>query len=248
MVPRGFLTRLRVQCRVPCGNSVACLIGVHHQVPTMSSEQLTEGVIGSMLASTDGTTPVVPKCQILSLKKLQTTSASANVSERYRVVLSDGVHYTQAMLATQLKPLVENGMLDKNVVVRITQFTSNTVQNRKILILLNRFLPPCPTALAIHKTSRPLHLSLKRSRKVRTVSLLCPRLPHKPHDLRPRSLLRLSPARVAWPKQAQVCPCTLLTPSLHTKTNGRSRRVSLSRRTSSTGLMRVATVSCSVCI
>ena len=92
----------------------------------MSSEQLTEGVIGSMLASTDGTTPVVPKCQILSLKKLQTTSASANVSERYRVVLSDGVHYTQAMLATQLKPLVENGMLDKNVVVRITQFTSNT--------------------------------------------------------------------------------------------------------------------------
>ena len=113
---------------------------------------------------------------------------------------------------------------------------------------LNRFLPPCPTALATHKTSRPLHLSLKQSRKVRTVSLLCPRLPHKPHDLRPRSLLRLSPARVAWPKQAQVCPFTLLMPSLHTKTNGRSRRVSLSRRTSSIGLMRVATVSCSVCI
>lgn len=41
------------------------------------------------------------------------------------------------MLATQLKPLVDNGSLDRNVVVRITQFTSNTVQNRKILILLN---------------------------------------------------------------------------------------------------------------
>lgn len=41
------------------------------------------------------------------------------------------------MLATQLKPLVENGSLDRNVVVRVTQFTSNTVQNRKILILLN---------------------------------------------------------------------------------------------------------------
>ena len=41
------------------------------------------------------------------------------------------------MLATQLKPLVENQTLDRNAVVRITQYTSNTVQNRKILILLN---------------------------------------------------------------------------------------------------------------
>lgn len=41
------------------------------------------------------------------------------------------------MLATQLKPLVENQTLDKNMVVRITQYTANTVQNRKILILLN---------------------------------------------------------------------------------------------------------------
>lgn len=127
----------------------------------MSSEQLTEGVIGSMLASTDGTTPVVPKCQILSLKKLQTTSASANVSERYRVVLSDGVHYTQAMLATQLKPLVENGMLDKNVVVRITQFTSNTVQNRKILILLN--LEPISSALP-HRISNPQNIEASSSK------------------------------------------------------------------------------------
>ena len=127
----------------------------------MSSEQLTEGVIGSMLASTDGTTPVVPKCQILSLKKLQTTSASANVSERYRVVLSDGVHYTQAMLATQLKPLVENGMLDKNVVVRITQFTSNTVQNRKILILLN--LEPISSALP-HRIGNPQNIEASSSK------------------------------------------------------------------------------------
>lgn len=41
------------------------------------------------------------------------------------------------MLATQLKPLVEDHTLDKNMVVRITQYTANTVQNRKILILLN---------------------------------------------------------------------------------------------------------------
>ncbi|WFD05638.1 Replication factor A protein 1 [Malassezia vespertilionis] len=103
----------------------------------MSAEQLTEGVIARMLDSSDADAPVDPVCQVLSLKKLQTNSANSNVSERYRVVLSDGVYYTQAMLATQLKPLVEDHTLDRNMVVRISQYTSNTVQNRKILILLN---------------------------------------------------------------------------------------------------------------
>lgn len=127
----------------------------------MSAEQLTDGAIASMLASNDGTTPMTPKCQILSLKKLQTSNASVNVSERYRVVLSDGVHYTQAMLATQLKPLVENGSLDKNVVVRISQFTSNTVQNRKILILLN--LEPITAALP-HRIGNPQNIEASTSK------------------------------------------------------------------------------------
>lgn len=40
------------------------------------------------------------------------------------------------MLATQLKPLVESGAIDRNSVVRITQYAANNVQNRRILILL----------------------------------------------------------------------------------------------------------------
>ncbi|KAI3623252.1 RFA1 [Malassezia furfur] len=103
----------------------------------MAVEELTSGVLAQMLDASSGTAVADPVCQVLSLKKLQTSNASANVSERYRVVLSDGVYYAQAMLATQLKPLVEDHTLDKNMVVRITQYTANTVQNRKILILLN---------------------------------------------------------------------------------------------------------------
>ena len=40
------------------------------------------------------------------------------------------------MLSSQLKTLVEQGQLDRNSVVRVTQYTSNVVQNRKIIILL----------------------------------------------------------------------------------------------------------------
>ena len=40
------------------------------------------------------------------------------------------------MLSSQLKTLVEQGQLDRNSVVRVMQYTSNVVQNRKIIILL----------------------------------------------------------------------------------------------------------------
>lgn len=40
------------------------------------------------------------------------------------------------MLSTQQKHLVENGQIDRNSVVRVTQYAANSVQNRRIIILL----------------------------------------------------------------------------------------------------------------
>ena len=68
-------------------------------VDSMTQIELSESVIAQMLNSDAGTTAVDPVCQVLSIKKLQTTNANANVSERYRVVLSDGVYYTQGTYA-----------------------------------------------------------------------------------------------------------------------------------------------------
>ena len=68
-------------------------------VDSMTQIELSERVIAQMLNSDAGTTAVDPVCQVLSIKKLQTTNANANVSERYRVVLSDGVYYTQGTYA-----------------------------------------------------------------------------------------------------------------------------------------------------
>ena len=63
----------------------------------MAEMQLTEGVIAKMLDNNTGDAGATPVCQVLSIKKLQTNNASANVTERYRVVLSDGVYYTQGV-------------------------------------------------------------------------------------------------------------------------------------------------------
>lgn len=48
-----------------------------------------------------------------------------------RVILSDGTHFIQSMLATQLNHMVESKELDKNVVVKLSQYVTNAVQGRK---------------------------------------------------------------------------------------------------------------------
>jgi replication factor A1 len=50
------------------------------------------------------------------------------------------------MLATQLKHLVENNELDRNCLVRVTQYAANNVQTRRILILLALDVVSPPTA------------------------------------------------------------------------------------------------------
>jgi len=79
----------------------------------------------------------------LSVKKINAAGQSGQDRFRYvpyccdkggtddRIILSDGVHFIQSMLATQLNEYVEDKRLDKHVVVKLTQFVTNAVQGRK---------------------------------------------------------------------------------------------------------------------
>lgn len=42
--------------------------------------------------------------------------------DRYRVILSDGTHYIQGMLATQLNSLVTDGQLMENTIICLNEF------------------------------------------------------------------------------------------------------------------------------
>lgn len=68
--------------------------------------------------------------QLLSLKKISNTRPDSG-TDRYRLVVSDGAVYTHVMLATQLTPLVEDGLLNKNTVVEVEKLTCNMVQNKR---------------------------------------------------------------------------------------------------------------------
>ena len=52
--------------------------------------------------------------QVLDVKKIQPNPGQAVAAERFRLVISDGTHYLQAMLATQLNHLVANNQIQPN--------------------------------------------------------------------------------------------------------------------------------------
>ncbi|CAM8975808.1 unnamed protein product [Rhodiola kirilowii] len=73
-----------------------------------------------------------PVLQIFDLKMVSTSQSAV---DRYRVILSDGTHLQQAMLATQKIYLVSEGRVKKGTVVRMTEYSVNTIQHRLIIIV-----------------------------------------------------------------------------------------------------------------
>ncbi|KAF5356545.1 hypothetical protein D9758_008221 [Tetrapyrgos nigripes] len=104
-------------------------------VPTMAHE-LEEGVCTRLAAATPNddvllTTPHV--LQVLSIKKLIGSSST----DRFRVILSDGKYFTQAMLATQLNHLVHDHTLDKHTIIRTNGMSCHFVRDNRLLILMS---------------------------------------------------------------------------------------------------------------
>jgi replication factor A1 len=108
-----------------------------HKVSDVMDWQLTKGICEKLMtidvAATDDelyqTRPIV---QLLSVKRINPAgSGVAAATDRYRVIVSDGVHFIQAMLATQLNNLVDEEKVVRNCIVQLEGFTVNVVQNRR---------------------------------------------------------------------------------------------------------------------
>ncbi|WVQ80670.1 hypothetical protein IAT38_002775 [Cryptococcus sp. DSM 104549] len=78
--------------------------------------------------------------QVLNVKKIAV--ATTSTADRYRTVVSDGEHFLQAMLATQLNHFIESNEIDKNTLIKITNFSINVVSGRKLLIILGVEIVP----------------------------------------------------------------------------------------------------------
>ncbi|XP_052200030.1 replication protein A 70 kDa DNA-binding subunit A [Diospyros lotus] len=97
---------------------------------------LTQNAISAINAGDVNSKPLV---QVLDIKLI------GNTQERYRFLISDGVSTQHAMLATQLNDRVKSGRVLKGSVVQLIDYICSTVQNRRIIVVLNMetIIPDC---------------------------------------------------------------------------------------------------------
>ncbi|KAI0053916.1 replication factor-a protein [Auriscalpium vulgare] len=106
------------------------------------SHQLSEGIclrLASGERPDDDLWTSTPTLQFLSVKKVASGGISSTGSpnpDRYRLILSDGTHFLQAMLATQLNHLVEENLIGKNTIATIERMSCNVVQEKRLVVIL----------------------------------------------------------------------------------------------------------------
>jgi replication factor A1 len=89
---------------------------------------LSTGIVARLNVATEAdeelmTTPHT--LQVLSIKPVN------QGSERFRIIVSDGEYYLQAMLGTQHNEKVHTNELVKNAIVETLKLTTNAVHNKR---------------------------------------------------------------------------------------------------------------------
>ncbi|KIL69845.1 hypothetical protein M378DRAFT_68419 [Amanita muscaria Koide BX008] len=100
--------------------------------------QLTAGSCQRLHNTVSSDAPILSQphiMQILSIKVVNPT-ANANSVDRYRMIMSDGVHYIQAMLATQLNQYVQEKQIQRYSVIAVEKMTCNQLQGKHLIIVL----------------------------------------------------------------------------------------------------------------
>lgn len=96
---------------------------------------ITRGAIETIFKT--GSASSKPIVQVIDLKRISSGSANPSAPPRYRLAISDGAHFQQAMIATQLNALIAENRLQVNSLVRLHEIICNTVQDKRIVIILN---------------------------------------------------------------------------------------------------------------
>ncbi|KAH9997570.1 replication factor-a protein [Russula vinacea] len=84
-----------------------------------------------------------PTLQFLSIKKVVpatnpgTTNNANATTDRYRIIISDGLHFLQAMLATQLNYLVEDDRIGKNTIALIESMSCQNILDKRFVSRLS---------------------------------------------------------------------------------------------------------------
>ena len=107
----------------------------------MSDHQLTDGIcqrLNSGDKDDESLWNSMPTLQFLSIKKVVASGApntsnnqGTSTNDRYRIIISDGQHFLQAMLATQLNYLVEEDRIGKHTIAIIETMSCQHILDKR---------------------------------------------------------------------------------------------------------------------
>ncbi|KAJ7461512.1 hypothetical protein FB451DRAFT_1181249 [Mycena latifolia] len=99
--------------------------------------QLTAGSCQALQNAAPGDASVFDATHTLQLLSIRLVSSNnTSAPERYRIIVSDGEHFIQVMLAPKLNSLVKDEEIRKNTIVNVTKMTCNFVQDKRLQIIL----------------------------------------------------------------------------------------------------------------
>ncbi|KAM0877103.1 hypothetical protein ACQ4PT_035748 [Festuca glaucescens] len=109
---------------------------------------LAAGAVKEIAELPNGPGTTQPVLQAADVRPVTAKGAAAGVqqSERFRMLVSDGVHSLQSMLSTDLNHLVRDGTLRPGSIVQLMDIMCNTIQGRRIIIVckLDVLRSECP--------------------------------------------------------------------------------------------------------
>lgn len=114
-----------------------------------------------------------PFLQILRLQPIEAFKAKLN-TERYKLLLSDGLHYMQALLSPKFNNLVYQKHIGNTSIIKLIEFDVHLIKGKKLLVVVNleeivSSVPSIlgsPTSVEIALDSQPLSLvSVEKSLK-----------------------------------------------------------------------------------
>eukprot|EP00753_Platysulcus_tardus_P008232 PLAT1583.2.p1 GENE.PLAT1583.2~~PLAT1583.2.p1 ORF type:complete len:634 (-),score=376.92 PLAT1583.2:84-1985(-) len=74
---------------------------------------------------------------VLQVRKLRPIKSAPGKPERFRLSVSDGTHFMQAMLATGLNDLIRDSVLAEGAVVQLQDYMPSDIPQRRIIIILS---------------------------------------------------------------------------------------------------------------
>ena len=86
--------------------------------------ELTTGLYDQLTSSATLPTPRI-------VQILQPKPTGPHGQERWRVIISDGTHFLQALAVPQLNTLFENGQVGSGSIVRVQRLVVNTIGGRR---------------------------------------------------------------------------------------------------------------------